>query len=601
MPDFSQIMISSPLIAGAILPAKPGPAAVRAWLDRKKKRLKISDLAWIDALPAGNALAALETTLEHLSKLVPVLAPLDPSMVACDYKNTASCNKRICSICIHALSSVLMISKRCNTHLAALDKQYIHVQKLSPALEQQIWNTVHSYFRYLNRAFQSCIEGYLTDPAETGLQPQHLPVILAHSMENLCNLTLWYNLRYQPPPDGHWKNIHRVYRLAETLKCTGTRIKLHSGHLTTIAERYARALMLDTLSYSEMQKNEIALVDEWLRSWMRDIVISAHFNEAAHLFHVNLSADHGARRVRQFTPDANCRYWETDRIIEGIPNLIKLLRLGDRKLALEILKTVEPARCLVLLDRIYAEWSREAYRRQRRREDRNETMKSAHVAHGIQGCFMMVKDLLSARKNYLPSGREGAQSLDEKLMRHAMMHPADNIALPWLAAEKWRLSDQSALGLGALVDEEIASGLKIGRLAGLVIEDRRDSVTLGVIRNIKTLASGDRHIGIEVISHAAVPVLLSDFSQKAPAPGKDAFGADSELSSLIDDTYGGLLLPENPAAATKPSILIPAATYIQSASLKMKWMEGHEQTIRLGELIEQKDDWVRVGLIRQTG
>ncbi|MBU3736641.1 MAG: hypothetical protein FGM62_06650 [Methylobacterium sp.] len=425
-------MISSPLIAGAILPVKPSPEAVRAWLGRKKKLLNINDLAWIDALPAGNALAALETALEHLGRLLPVLAPLEPSMVDCDYKNTAGCNKRICSICLHALTSVLMISKRCNTHLAALEKQYISVQKLSPALEEQIWNSVHSYFRYLNRAFQSSIEGYLTDPAETGLQAQHLPVILAHSMENLCNLTLWYNLRYQPPPDGHWMHIHRVFRLAETLKCTGIRVKLHSGQQTTIAERYARALMMDTLSYSEMQKNEIALVDEWLRSWMRDIVISAHYDEAAHLFHVNLKTDHGARRVRQFTPDPDCRFWETDRIIEGIPDLIKLLRLGDRKLALEILKTVDPERCLVLLDRIYAEWSRKAYRRQRRREDRNETMKSAHVAHGIQGCFMMVKDLHSARKFFVPPETQAPQSLDEKLLRHAMLHPAGNIACPGL-------------------------------------------------------------------------------------------------------------------------------------------------------------------------
>ncbi|MBU3736640.1 MAG: hypothetical protein FGM62_06645 [Methylobacterium sp.] len=159
----------------------------------------------------------------------------------------------------------------------------------------------------------------------------------------------------------------------------------------------------------------------------------------------------------------------------------------------------------------------------------------------------------------------------------------------------------SALGLGALVSEEIASRLKIGKLASLVVEDRRDTVTLGVIRNIKTLASGDRHVGIEVISHAAAPVLLSDFTQKSPVPDLDALGADTELSSLIDDTYGGLLIPENPAAAAQPSILIPATTYIQSASLKMTWMEGHEQTIRLGEVIEQRDDWVRVGVISPPG
>ena len=604
MPDFGSILMALPLIAGAILPPKPG-ATVRAWLDRKKtpkNLMQISDLAWNDKLSAGSAFSAVESILDHLGRLVPILTPLEPSMVACDYKSSPDCNTRDCTRCKRSLSSVFMISKRCNSHVTELEKQYISVQKLSPALEQQIWNNVHSYYRYLNHAYQTCIDAYLADPAGSGLQPKHLTVLLGHCMENLCNLTLWYYLRYQQPPDGHWLRIHRTYQLAETHNCSTSEIKLHSGLQSSISARYTRALMLDTLNFSEMHKTEIALVDEWLRSWMRDIVITDRYDEAIHLFHVNLEQDHGARRIRLFTPTPACRYWETDRISEGIPNFRKLLDRGDKNLAFEILRTREIERWLVLLDHIYAEWSRSAYRRQRRRENRNETMKAAHVAHGIQGCYLMIKDQVSAQRNRRGFVFGSGQSLDEKLMRHSVLHPAANTMMPWLAAEKWTLRDQSERGLGATVNAEIAARLKIGRLVSLVLDDRRNAVTLGVIRNIKSLANGDRNIGIEILSPAAIPVQLSDFSQKSAKPAGAGFAAEDELTAVMENNYGGLLIPENPAqGVTRASVILPASTYQQAANLKMKEPDSADQRITLSDLIEQKDDWVWVGLIRQPG
>ena len=601
MPDFGSIMTVSPLIAGAILPTKPGVAVVRSWLDRKNKRLHVNDLAWIEQLPAGNALSAMDMILEQLGKLVPILTPLEPSMVSCDHKKTPECNGVACTNCRHMLSSVFMISKRCNPHLAALEKQFISVQKLSPALEQQIWNSIHSYYRYLNHTYQACIDAYLTDAEASGLQAHHLPVLLSHCMENLCNLTLWYYLRYQQPPDGHWLRIHKTFQVAEKLRCTDSQIKLHSGLQTTLSARYVRALMMDTLSFSEMQKTEIALVDEWLRAWMRDVVITDAYEEAIHLFHVNLEQDHGARRIRHFTPSPACRYWQTDRVSESIPNFRKLLQRGDKNLAFEILRTRDTERCMALLDHIYAEWSRSAYRRQRRREDRQQTAKSAHVAQGMQGCYLMIKDLHEAQRSRRRFSLGSGGSLDEKLMRHSVMHPSSHTVLPWLAAEKWTLRDQSERGLGAIVNAEIASRLKIGRLVGMVLDDRRNAVTLGVIRNIKSLTTGERHVGIEIITCAAVPVQLSDATQKSVSPIEGAFAGEDQLASMMVNAYGGLLIPENPELGiAKSSILLPGTNYRPASELRMKKLEEAIQPIRLTDLVEQKDDWVRSGFTQQS-
>lgn len=593
IPDITNAILA----VGAIFPIKGGTRALSSLLGRKDtQQPKVDDLSWIDGLPAGNSLVAMETILQKLGALAPALTQLEPSQLSCDTKTSTQCPRSSCNSCIRMLTCVYQISKQCNHHLITLEKQYASVQKLSPKIDDLIWDSVHGYYRFLIRAYQACIDDYQAKPETSQLQSQHLCIVIAHLMENLCSMTRWYHMRYQDPPNGHWLQIHKVYRLAEKRNCTGLSLKLHNGIECSIDARYARALMLDTINFSGMQKSDINRIDEWLNVWMKGIAITPKYHEENHLFYTNLDEDHGARRIRHFQPTDACRYWETDRITEGIPQFRKLLQKGEKHFAFEIVRTSEIDQCLVLLDNLYAEWSRSGYRRQRRREERQATMRQAYVAHGLQGCYQMVKDMenmWSSRKGY---ARRADESLDERLARHSVLQPATNIALPWLSGESWSIQNESPLGCGAIVPEEIANRLKVGRLVAMVMDDNREQISIGALRSIRSHSNNEWYLGVEVFSRTVSPVMLTNlgFRQGTSIPEPLLAGADP--FSMLDETFVALILPENPASGIeKPSIILNIANYIENARLSVTSSDRGNLLIRLTDVVEQKDNWIRVG------
>lgn len=564
-------------------------------LKKGKPLLRLDDLSWIEALPSGDAMAAMTIILQRLEVLIPALNPLEPSQVSCSSKTAEKCENITCDSCIHVMSVIHKISKSCNCHLSTLEKQYASIQKLAPKVDDQIWDSVNSYYRLLIRAYQSSIDKYIASPGGGGLQSQHAFILIAHAIDNMCNSARWYCMRYKNPPDEHWKTLHRLYQAAEKLNCTKVQIKFHNGTENTINSRYLRALMLNTINFSGMLKAEVACVDEWLNIWMKNVTISNSFDPDGHLFYVNLEEDFGARRIRHMEHTKACRYWGTDRIVDGIPVFRKLLSKGEKHIAFEIVRTSEVDQYLKLLDHLHAEWSRDGYRRQRRREERIETVKAAYVSKGFHDAYRMTKDFYSAseqRKGYKSHSQE---SLEERLSRHSVVRSAPSLALPWLSGQKWLIQDQSVSGFGAIVADEVAKKLTIGKLLAMVDDENRDSIVIGVVRSIKNQLNGQHHIGIESIAHSPVPVSITEISSLQRKAKSQAFVSGDDPFVMLEQGYWGLLDPATPdMEGVKPSVIIAMADYMQGAVISISEPGRDKFKIKLGEVLEHKDDWVRV-------
>lgn len=561
-------------ISGIIFSLKKDAPALLSLLKRKAGKPSPADLSWIDALPNGNPAAALQIILEKLRALVDSDAPSSAGQT----------------------STLYMIGKRCHPYVAALEHQYVNVQKLPPQVDDLIWESVREYYRILTKGFLACLDHHQRDPEHSTLTPQHLAIIIAQTMDAACNQARWNAMRHQLMPVGGWLRIHKLYALAEGLGCTHLLLKLYSGTDTTIDARYARALMLSTINFTGMQKWEIARVDEWLTLWMKSSALTRRYDAQRHLFYVNLEEDHGARRIRHFQPTDACRYWETDPIAQGIPYFRQLLQKNASNPASTKMSPQELASCLTLLDHLYAEWSREGYRRQRRNEQRHKTSKLAYVAHGLLDVYHMVKDIEMSRQHrngYTPDGR----TFEERLSRHSPLRGgAPSIAMPWLSGVRWTIQDQSPNGFGARVDESQASELRIGRLVAAVFDDHKDRIQLGVVRSIRSISAKEYQVGVEVISHAVAPIMLSALSSNGWKGNGLAGNQPHDPYSALETIAPALVLMEEAERGNQPaSLMMPVVNHIQGASMNVTHLNRSNTTIRLGEVIEQKDDWVRVG------
>ncbi|MCX7627063.1 MAG: hypothetical protein N2Z69_01400 [Methylophilaceae bacterium] len=555
---------------GIVFSLKKDVPAIFSFLKRKAGKPAPSDLSWIESLPNGNAAAAMEIILDKLRMLVNTDLSSEPEHV----------------------STLYQLGKNCHPYAAVLERQYTSVQKLAPKVDDLIWNALQNYYRYLAKGFQACLDHHEADSAHSGLQPSHLATLILQAMDALCNLARWHAMRYQPTPSGNWLILHRLYALAERLGVDNQYLKLYSGTETTIGERYVRALMLDTTNFTGMQKWEIARVDEWLTLWMKGIVLTRQYNEERHLFYVNLEEDRGARRIRQFHPTDSCRFWETDRIANGIPYFRKLLQKSDKNHVDTTAGTQEIERCQKLLDHLYAEWSRTDYRRQRRRENRNKTAKLAYVVHGMQAVYQWAKEIESSRLHRAGYLATPDKSFEERLSRHTVLRSsAPNVALPWLSGDRWTVQDESANGFGALVDETAANALRVGRLVAAVFDDRKGQVFLGVVRSIRSLSAKEYQVGVEVIARTVAPVLVSVPSTlrgNGLSVGKNPLAAMESLAPA-------LILMENAERENQPaSLVMPIANYVAGAILSVAHLNHSTVTVRLEAVLEQQDDWIRV-------
>lgn len=535
------------------------------------------NLGWIDSLPGNNPLEAMGIINQKLSGIVVIDMPPES----------------------WRLKALLQIDSRCRTFVRALETQYISVQKLRPELDDRMWDAVYAWYRTLARGYRTFVQDYVSQTQPPAFQREDLPLIVSRAMQHQARIARWRYMRYQGMPEGGWLALHKLFELAEAEGFALKPLKLYDDRSEiSVCELYIEALMLDTLNHTNMTKLQIAMVNGWLRQWLKASTLSRAFDEKSFLFYVDLAEDRAARRIRNFTPTPTCRYWSTDRMVKIIDLTRRSLEQGKSPAELRLGSNAKPAECEQILAQLMNEWSRTNYQRQRRTENRNAVATTATVANGLANVWQQVKDVAESitrrAGGYMPTDD---RSFEERLASHsiAVKPGGPVIAFSGAAGERWLINDESTSGFGALVGAEGAPWAKLGRLVALVTEDNRSQAATGVIRSIKVQAGGQRHIGIEVLHRHAVAIQITDQVGRAPARTGDIF-IDATVTNPGIITLRGLWLPEDKSRQIPSSILLPNAEFNPASTYEIS-RGKQRRVLKLGKPLEQKDDWIRVQVL----
>jgi len=475
------------------------------------------------------------------------------------------------------LAMLMQVDERCAANTAVLAAHYINTPALAYEDEERHWEAVHGNYHHFSRVYQAFITAAVDWP--------ELPLIVARALHHFGQAAKWHYLRYQPIPEGDWLRTHKLYQLAERGGFAGQAVQLGtSGVESTCTAAYLQALMLDTLSRTDLTKQEIDLVDGWLAGWVRPLALEQQFEEEWQLFYVDLAADRGGRRIRNFEPTPNCRYWDTDSVVRMVERARTSLHQGEQPAGIDVVENKPGVDYPRLLHHLLTEWSRDAYQRQRRTEERGEVKKRAEAMHGIFGVCQHVKNVMFAR-------RSDASAL--------------GAAMPEFEGqdEGWVIENESPNGFGAVADPEIDTWLKVGRLIALDYEKNKDMTVVGVVRNINQQPDGKCYVGIEALSHTPTYVLLCAAQTIAPAGdiSTEALHA-STLSFEGMSPFPAVYLPRNDAKNTPSTLVMPVIELVAAGVFEMR-MENHPYLVRFGAAMEQQDDWVRVEVkeVKTTG
>lgn len=534
------------------------------------------DTRWLDGLPRNDYLAAQAVVVGRLRAFVTDNNPFERK----------------------ALGVLFEIDTRSRDNVTVLARQYIGAPALAHEVDERLWQSVYNHFHVLERAYQAFLDHHAGALAESPIAAD-LSQLLLNLVDCQRQSAKWRYLRYQSMIEGGWLKLHRLYQLAERLGYTKIPLRRYPDQAeTTFLSCYMQALMLDTLNHTSMLKPEIELVADCLANWCKKLVLEPSLDEQRHLFFTCLEEDRGGRRIRHIQPSPSNRFWEMDGVVQLVVKMQQEHSKNGLSPALQACG-VSAEDIQLITEHMLVEWSRDFYLRQRRTDERDAVIKVAQAMNGILNVCQHVKNVIYGR------GRVAQyDGLDEKAKPAAEAGSAgegeaasekDSAQVLGFGAEKWLIENESKFGFGAEVRAESNRWLRPGKLIALDYELNPDMPVVGVIRSVKQRPEGMRHVGIEVLCHTPSYVRMRSLSQGGRE--QDFLPADVFLASTLP-THGpapfpALYLPRDEERDVPSSLLLPRVEFIAGGVFELRTDQHHSQ-VRLGRVIEQKDDWVRV-------
>lgn len=490
---------------------------------------------------------------------------------------------------VERLRALLAIDQENRYRLTKAIRQYTNLQNMRPELENRLLEILYYYQRQVFVGYRNLTKQFFASDEDIIFTYNHLPLVIGRALHAAYAMARYRYYRQQSIADMAWSEIFELFSLLERESLLELTIPLYRGEADYhLGAAFAQACMLDNLSQSGLPKQQVYKISMLLEKWLPWVRISKHYDAQKHLYYVDLSKDHGARRIRLFEPSASCRYWDTEQLSAKIEAAIEAL---DQDLPHNLEDIGDSVELLEILTLLRAEWSRTAYKRQRRAEDRQKVVKSARIAYGLDDICTHIKNMAHSRiKDAID-----ASSLDDRLRRHTVIKTAPNVLFGSLTQERWMISDESNSGYGVIVSDALNPAVKLGKLVGMIVEGRPQQLTIGNIRSIKKLASGQHHIGIKIIARQGQWVQLSHTKPRIQKQGADFGLTNGGWQTNTTDLLGfpGIYLPIEPGLSNWPSLLLPRAEFTENSAYQLT-NQDKKTILHLEAAIDSKDDWVRV-------
>jgi hypothetical protein len=522
---------------------------------------RAADLSWLTELNQLEEMTAIEISTQKLK------ACLDDDGISAS----------------EHLKFALAVDMENRQRTLKIRRQFVDYENLRPELEERTVNTMYFYLRQIFITYRSMIDRFLDANGDIIFTYNRLPIVLGRALEAAYAMTRWRYYRQQSAPDMTWPEIYGLFRILEQESLLDLTAPLYPEEPEVhLAASFVQACMLDSLGNSSLSKQQIdkvALLLQKLIPWSN---VSKHYDEQRHLFYIDLSGNHGARRIRMQKPRPDFRYWDTDSLSARVDAAIQAL---DRNLPHDLENIGSNSDLLETLTLLQSEWSRTGYTRQRRAEERRKVIKQAVVSYGFQNVCNQLKDTL--RSLYKAPLQESGHSLDDKLVNHNSIRTAPSILYRDISRERWMISDESNGGYGVIFSDELPPTLKLGKLVGLVVEGLPDHLIIGNIKSINKPAKGDNHIGIKIIGRQATWVQLSHASYRTE------ISSDTDTIPESGRKFSAIFLSAEQGRSDYPTLLLPRVEYLEHGSYQLL-LQNQKSMVQLGALIESRDDWVQV-------
>jgi len=521
---------------------------------------------WLESLPLGDVFKSQQAILNELKRF----------------------NQQSTEYTKDRLAIFMLLDEKSRDLQDTLVRQYLRNPRMSRPVESQLWHAVYGLYWESARGYHTFV---LHLAREAGRNPHDglIPLITLRAIRTMGQLLKWRAIRYLPAGEKLWLRLHNLYRIAETegFHRRPQRIYAEDASDCNCESAYLHVLMLDLANSGSLYPRQLDLLDRWLCGWSGMLQLDDRFDANVHNFVIDLSADHGARRVRKPDTGKPMRFWTTSDLLQKMQEARTALREGDAPAQLGQIEIARTSENLELLDHLQHQWAALETREQRR-APRQSVKRLIDVAHGLNAIISQIK-LSDAPASVSPYGigiNYGEADdvhiygfiTDRTRERVSKMHAPAKPSSP--DVERWVMHDESEFGFGAIIESREKDWLRVGTLIGIKAHDA-EQWKIGIVRRLSRIDEDTSSIGIETLAEMPTLAMLHDTS----TPGYTVNGFDNIDSRL---PHASLWLDSNPS-----SVVIDPVHFAPGKIFKVHGAT-ERKVIALGRPIEQSEGWMRV-------
>ena len=371
-----------------------------------------------------------------------------------------------------------------------LTSQFISRPRATKFEQDRVHSGMHFYCGQLMEAYRFCLGKYQVSAIGVSHLKPHLAKIIACALDACATQIKWTLFRHGTLSQRFWREIAELYHLALSLSLAQTSYTRTGRAESTPECSFAAALMLPVSAPDALLPAQIELASRLIHRLRAEFRVSLH--PESYNFQFDLSRQDPPGRAREDQePAANVLYFGPGSAVVKIDEMIQSVeRTASVPSWLGSNGHMSATLVQATLRHLLRYWSSESPRRRAPRRRVTEYVTVVHqfdeVAAGVGGLFL-----------------ESPYVSNE---------------------EQWILENEGANGFGACVPAPNGFWLTVGSLIGLRRAEG-SSWGAGVVRRIASGATGERYVGIEMLSHggAAVTIIAAGLSarhSRLPAQGE---------------------------------------------------------------------------------
>ncbi|HUX32097.1 MAG TPA: hypothetical protein VMV78_15945 [Thiobacillus sp.] len=521
---------------------------------------------WVENLPIGDAFKCQQVIFHALKRF---------------NDNSAQYTK-------DRLAIFMLLDEKSRDLQDTLVHQYLRNPRMSRVQESRLWHAVYDQYWEIARGYHTFVL-HLTHETNRNQTDKVVPPITLRAIRTFGQLLKWRAIRYLPAGEKFWLRLHNLYRIAETggFHRQPQRAYAEDASDCSCETAHLHILMLNLANSGTLYPKQLDLLDRWLPSWHGMLQLDSDFDPDIHNFVVDLSADHGPRRVRKPEPDKPLRFWTTSALQQKLQAIQTALQQGNTPAQQELTENARTTESLELLEHLQCQWSSLATREQRR-APRESIKRLVDVTHGLNAIANQIKAINTpARVSPYGTGLNYNEADDVHVYGFITERTRERVShmrVPAIAAspdvERWVMHDESECGYGAIVKSRDKDWLHVGALVGIKPHEA-STWQIGVVRRLSRVNDDTSSVGIETLAEIPTLAMLHATSTLGHAVNGHNNGSASQ-------PHACLWL----ASSSGDSVIIDPVHFMPGQIFQVHDMP-ERKFIALGNPIERSIGWMR--------